>query len=234
MYLIFLCTPPCVCVQDWHQKQVDTARRRSEQAARARQKMAGRGLAQVGGCLMHQSKQTASNIVSFNLKHFCRQKMAGRGLAQVPACCCSVLCCAALCCAVLCCAAVLQAFVSVVGSCAYLLLAGQHTRDSPGQSTQGTIHSHTLLLPTESALQEHLDDDQVLDWLAQAEVAVTMGGAEGAAAAAAAGPGKEMPAWFRGAGGWQGGQSVWGLGRAGAPRCCACFRAACLERVLPG
>lgn len=39
----------------------------------------------------------------------------------------------------------------------------------------------------------------MLDWLAQAEVAVTMG-AEGAAAAAAAGPGKEMPAWFRGAG----------------------------------
>lgn len=34
--------------QDWHQKQVDAQRRRAEQAARARQKMAGRGLAQVG------------------------------------------------------------------------------------------------------------------------------------------------------------------------------------------
>ncbi|PSC75801.1 general transcription factor IIE subunit 1 [Micractinium conductrix] len=46
--------------------------------------------------------------------------------------------------------------------------------------------------------QEHMDDDQVLDWLAQAEVQVELGGG-GAAAAAAAGPGKELPAWFRGA-----------------------------------
>ncbi|KAL4430030.1 hypothetical protein ABPG77_004400 [Micractinium sp. CCAP 211/92] len=46
--------------------------------------------------------------------------------------------------------------------------------------------------------QEHLDDDQVLDWLAQAEVHVELGGGS-AAAAAAAGPGKEVPLWFRGA-----------------------------------
>ncbi len=51
-----------------------------------------------------------------------------------------------------------------------------------------------------AALQEHLDDDQVLDWLAQAEVHVELGGGS-AAAAAAAGPGKEVPLWFRGAGG---------------------------------
>ncbi|KAL4444027.1 hypothetical protein ABPG75_011764 [Micractinium tetrahymenae] len=78
-------------LRDWHQKQHDLQRRRQEQAARARQKMAGRGLA-----------------------------------------------------------------------------------------------------------QEHLDDDQVLDWLAQAEVQVELGGGS-AAAAAAAGPGKEVPLWFRGA-----------------------------------
>lgn len=78
-------------LRDWHQKQHDLQRRRQEQAARARQKMAGRGLA-----------------------------------------------------------------------------------------------------------QEHLDDDQVLDWLAQAEVQVELGGGSAAAAAAAA-PGKEVPLWFRGA-----------------------------------
>ena len=48
-------------------------------------------------------------------------------------------------------------------------------------------------------LQEHLDDDQVLDWLAQAEVQVDLGDGA-AAAAAAAGPGKELPLWFRGTG----------------------------------
>jgi hypothetical protein len=48
-------------------------------------------------------------------------------------------------------------------------------------------------------MQEHLDDDQVLDWLAQAEVQVELGDGA-AAAAAAAGPGKELPLWFRGTG----------------------------------
>ena len=77
------------------------------------------------------------------------------------------------------------------------------------------------MLLFECCLQEHLDDDQVLDWLAQAEVAVTMGGGEGATAAAAAGPGKEMPAWFRGAGGcgreaWAGRHAVRATSSAGA------------------
>lgn len=57
------------------------------------------------------------------------------------------------------------------------------------------------LLPTAlPPVQEHLDDDQVLDWLAQAEVAVQLGPGDGGAAAAA-GPDKEVPLWFRGGAG---------------------------------
>jgi spermidine/putrescine-binding protein len=48
-------------------------------------------------------------------------------------------------------------------------------------------------------MQDDMDDDQVLDWLARADVDVQLG-EDGAAAAAAAGPSKELPAWFRGAG----------------------------------
>ena len=75
----------------------------------------------------------------------------------------------------------------------------------------GSISKHTRCPAnrTRPVPQEHLDDDQVLDWLAQAEVAVQLGPGEGGAAAAA-GPGKELPLWFRGGG--AGARAAWWQG----------------------
>jgi hypothetical protein len=42
-----------------------------------------------------------------------------------------------------------------------------------------------------------MTEEQLLEWAERAEVVVALPGTEGAGAAAAAAPGKELPAWFR-------------------------------------
>lgn len=126
-------------MQDWHQKQVDTARRRSEQAARARQKMAGRGLAQVGcdRCVL---------LLASRLTHCVWHNMAGAAWRRWAAL--HVMCAGAL-------ALDGPAAMRQRSACFHTLSCGSALRVS--------MPFHTSCKLVAMCLHEHLDDDQVLD-----------------------------------------------------------------------